>query len=94
MKNIDEYLAFTIDRLPKGYVFSYPDFVTEVNCKEIIIKTLNCMAASGKIVKLTKGKFYEPEITPLGISELNREQVVKDLLENDGKVGIKYIYRF
>ncbi|MDY0144152.1 MAG: hypothetical protein RBR97_19905 [Bacteroidales bacterium] len=26
-----EYIAFTIDRLPNGYVFTYVDFATEVN---------------------------------------------------------------
>jgi len=27
---ITEYIAFTIDRLPKGYVFTYADFTTAV----------------------------------------------------------------
>lgn len=56
----------TINRLPKGYVFTYADFITEVKSKEAIIKTLNRMAASGKIVKLAKGKYYKPETTPFG----------------------------
>lgn len=47
-----EYLAFTIDRLVKGYVFTYTDFTTEVNQKEAVIKVLNRMMASGKIAKL------------------------------------------
>jgi hypothetical protein len=33
-----EYIAFTIDRLPNGYVFTYADFTTEVNQKEAVIK--------------------------------------------------------
>ena len=32
-----EYISFTIDRLPKGYLFTYADFTTEVNKKEAII---------------------------------------------------------
>lgn len=81
-----EYIAFTIDRLPKGYVFTYADFTTEVNQKEAVIKALNRMVASGKIAKLSKGKYYKPESTPFGSLQPNQEQVVKDLLEDNGKI--------
>lgn len=81
-----EYIEFTINRLPKGYVFTYNDFLTEVNRKEAVIKALNRMALSGKIGKLSKGKFYKPDVTPFGNLQPNQYQVVKDLLEEDGKV--------
>lgn len=81
-----EYIAFTIDRFPKGYVFTYADFVTEVNKKEAIIKALNRLAASGKIMKLSKGKFYKPETSAFGNLQPRQSQIVKDLLENDGKI--------
>ena len=84
MKTTD-YIAFTIDRLPKGYVFTYADFTTSVNKKEAVIKTLDRMVVSGKIAKLAKGKYYKPESTPFGNLEPNQYQVVKDLLEDDGK---------
>ena len=84
MKTSD-YIEFKIDRLPKGYVFTYADFVTEVNKKEAVIKALNRLAASGKISKLSKGKFYKPENTVFGALQPNQYQVVKDLLEEDGK---------
>lgn len=80
-----EYIAFSIDRLPKGYVFTYADFTTEVNQREAVIKALNRMVASGKISKLSKGKYYKPENTPFGNLEPNQAQVVKDLLEENGK---------
>lgn len=32
-----EYISFTIDRLPKGYAFTYAEFITEVNQKEAVI---------------------------------------------------------
>ena len=86
MKTSD-FIAFTIDRFPKGYVFTYADFTTEVNKKEAVIKALNRMAASGKICKLSKGKFYKPENTVFGALEPNQYQVVKDLLEEDGKIS-------
>lgn len=82
---ITEYIALKIDRLPKGYVFTYDDFITEVNKKEATIKALNRMVASGKISKLAKGKYYKPETTVFGNLQPNQVQVVKDLLDNDGK---------
>ncbi|HTN05518.1 DUF6088 family protein [Agriterribacter sp.] len=81
-----EYIAFSIDRMPKGYVFTYSNFDKGVNNKEAIIKALNRMAASGKIVKLSKGKFCKSETTPFGKLQPNQSQIVKDLLETDGKV--------
>ncbi|MEN2400621.1 DUF6088 family protein [Flavobacterium sp. MC2016-06] len=85
MKSTD-HIAFTIDRLPKGHVFTYADFTSEENKEQAVIKALNRMAASGKITKLTKGKYYKPENTPFGDLKPNQFQVVKDLLENDGKI--------
>lgn len=81
-----EYISNTIKRLPKGYVFSYSDFITEANQKEAIIKALNRMAASGKISKLSKGRFYKPEKTVFGELEPSQYQIVKDILEVNGKV--------
>lgn len=83
---VSDYIAFTIDRLPKGYVFTYADFITDVNKKEAVIKALNRMAFSGKITKLAKGKYYKPENTPFGKLQPNQAQVVKDLLEDNGKL--------
>lgn len=83
---VSDYIVVTIDRFPKGYVFTYADFVTEVNKKEAVIKALNRLVASGKIEKLSKGKYYKPENTPFGNLQPNQAQVVKDLLEDDGKL--------
>ncbi len=83
---ITEYIVFTIGRLPKGYVFTYKDFITEVNKKEAIIKALNRMAAAGKINKISKGKYYKPEATAFGELQPQQKQIVKDLLEKNGKI--------
>lgn len=81
-----DYIANKVNRLPKGYVFTYEDFNKEVKSKEAIIKALNRMVISGKIEKLAKGKFYKPEETVFGKLEPPIQQVVKDLLEENGKV--------
>lgn len=75
----------TINRLPKGYVFTYQDFNVEVKRKEAIIKALNRMVDSGKISKLSKGKYFKLEKTPFGLLQPNQKQIVKDLLDEDGK---------
>jgi len=83
---ISDYISFMIDRLPRGYVFTYSDFITDVNQKEAVIKALNRMVATGKIAKISKGKFYKPENTPFGKIMPSQTQIVKDLLEEDGKI--------
>lgn len=83
--NVAEYVLFTIDRFPKGYVFTYTDFDVAVSKKEAVIKALNRLVASGKIMKISKGRFYKSETTPFGILQPNQHQVVKDLLEENGK---------
>ncbi len=85
MKTSD-YIAVKIDRLPKGYVFTYADFIAEVKKKEAVIKALNRMGMAGKITKLAKGKYYKSENTPFGNLQPNQAQVVKDLLENGSKI--------
>ncbi len=90
---VTEYITSKIERLPKGYVFTYSDYITEVNKKEAVIKSLNRLAAVGKIKKTGRGKFYKPEQSPFGILEPNQKQIVKDLLEKDGKL-LGYITGF
>jgi hypothetical protein len=85
MKIIDN-IENTINRLPKGYIFTYSDFITEVNNQETIIKSLNRLSKTGKILKLSKGKFYKPEKSVFGNLLPQQYQIVKDLLENDGKL--------
>lgn len=84
--NVTDYISYIVDRLPKGYVFTYKDFLNKVDQKEAIIKALNRMAATGKIEKLSKGKFYKAEKSPFGKLQPDQSQVVKDLLEDSGKV--------
>lgn len=85
MKTTD-FLANQIEKLPKGYIFAYSDFMKQPEQKEAIIKALNRMIASGKLAKLSKGKYYKVEQTVFGNLEPDQYQIVKDLLESNGKV--------
>ncbi|MBU6197801.1 MAG: hypothetical protein KGO93_09580 [Cyanobacteria bacterium REEB446] len=49
---ITKELRLIINRLPRGYIFTYDDFKLEVKNKESIIKALNRMAKSNEIAKL------------------------------------------
>jgi hypothetical protein len=81
-----QVIASSLERLPKGRVFTYANFVSNPNQKEAIIKTLNRMAAAGKIAKLAKGRYYKPEESTFGKLQPSQNEIVKDLLEKDGKV--------
>jgi len=81
-----DFIESKIERLPKGYVFTYEDFIEEVNQREAVIKALNRMVASGKITKLSKGRYYKPEKTAFGTLQPKQYEIVKDLLEENGKM--------
>ena len=83
---VSENILNSINKLSKGYIFTYSNFPISVESKEAVIKALNRMSASGKIVKLAKGRYYKPENTPFGNLQPNQAQVVKDLLEENGKI--------
>lgn len=85
MKTTD-YVSLKINKLPKGYVFTYVDFYSDEHHKEAVIKALNRMAASGKIAKLSKGKYYKPENSIFGLLQPIPSQVIKDLLIENGKI--------
>ncbi|MFA5480375.1 MAG: DUF6088 family protein, partial [Candidatus Muiribacteriota bacterium] len=64
---------------------TYNDLLDEVNNKNAISKALSRMVASGKIRRLSKGRFYKSENSPFGELKPGVKQIVKDLLEKDGK---------
>ena len=85
MKIVDK-IESQINKIPRGQVFSYTDFNIEVERKDTIVKTLNNFVAKGKIAKLSKGKFYKPQITEFGTLLPSSYQIVKDFIEKDGKL--------
>jgi len=81
-----QVIASSLERLPEGKVFTYAGFVSDPKQKEAIIKALNRMAAAGKIMKLAKGRYYKPEDSSFGKLQPNQNEIIKDLLEKDGKL--------
>jgi hypothetical protein len=85
MKTTD-IISNSINRFAKGYVFTASTFKGEVKSLDAARKALSRMADAGKIVRLSKGRFYKPEPSPFGVLPPGPDEVVKDLLESRGRV--------
>lgn len=75
----------TIDRFPIGFVFTSSDFPIEVNKLKAVNKAINALVAQGRIRRLSKGRFYKPQISKFGELQPDTYQIVKDLIEKNGK---------
>jgi len=75
----------TIGRLPIGFVFTSSDFPIEVNRLKAVNKAINTLVAQGKIRRFSKGRFYKPLISKFGELQPDTYQIVKDLIEKNGK---------
>ncbi|HUW91755.1 MAG TPA: DUF6088 family protein [Bacteroidales bacterium] len=83
---ITDIVVNRINRFKSGYVFTYDDFDIPVDKSEALKKALSRLVASGKIVRLSKGQFYKPEISDFGTLRPSEYQVVKDMLEDEQKI--------
>lgn len=81
---VSDIVINKINRFKSGYVFTYDDFDIPVNNIGALKMSLNRLVSSGKIIRLSKGQFYKPEITEFGVLRPPEYQVVKDLLEDNG----------
>jgi hypothetical protein len=88
--SVIELIYKKINKRPSGDIFTYLDFI-DLSVKynytaEALIKALNRLAQTGKLRKLSKGKFYKPETTPFGEIMPRQYEIVKDLLFRNGKM--------
>lgn len=72
--------------IPVGRVFTYRDVMSEEEQPQAVIKSLNRLVNSGGLSKLSRGKFFRAEKTPFGHLMPAQEEVVRDLLIEDGRV--------
>ena len=68
------------------YVFTYRDLGLPPEYSANVIRKLNRMADTGVIQRLSKGRFYKPKQTMFGNLKPSQQEVVKDLLEKEGKI--------
>ena len=80
-----ETIRNTINRFATGFVFTTLDFPVDVSKQATVNRILNNMVAAGQIRRLSKGRFYKPQISDLGELQPDIDQVVKDLIEKNGK---------
>ncbi|KAA6341702.1 hypothetical protein EZS27_010491 [termite gut metagenome] len=74
-----------IDKLPLGFVFTADDFPVTVENPKGVSKVLNKFVEESYLRKLSKGRFYKPQIGKFGELPPDTYQTVKDLLEKDSK---------
>ena len=82
-ESIAKSVSKKVDNIAPGYVFTYSDIIDDLDKAEAVIKALNRMVISGKLKKISKGRFYIPEKSPFGELEPSEYQIAKDLLEKD-----------
>ncbi len=76
----------TIDRFPWGFVFTTSDFPAAAENPKQVNKILNAFVTEGVLRRLSKGRFYKPQITKFGELPPDTYQVLKDLIEKDDKI--------
>jgi len=76
----------TIANFDYGFVFTPADFPIDQRKQATVNRILNNMVVSGQIRRISKGRFYKPKITEFGELPPDNYQLVKDLLEKNGKV--------
>lgn len=79
-----------IDKFELGYVFTVSDFPMTVENPKAVSKILNHFVSIGYLRKLSKGRFYKPKMSKFGELPPDTYQIVKDLIQKDGKL-IGYI---
>jgi hypothetical protein len=76
----------TISTFPFGFIFTPRDFPIDPRKQATVNRILNNMVAAGQIRRISKGRFVKPQLTEFGEQPPNTYEIVKDLLEKDGKV--------
>ena len=76
----------TVNSFRSDCVFTYRDLGLPPESSANVIRKLNRMADSGVIQRLSKGRFYKPKQTMFGSLKPSQQEVVKDLLEKNGKI--------
>lgn len=85
-RQIKEKLSST----PPGIVLTTRDFGVEMRNQPALAKALGRLVLQGELQKIAKGKYYIPKNTVFGKLKPADSELVKDFLEQDGKV-IGYI---
>jgi len=86
---ISDLVANKIRYFRKGYVFTYKRFKLSVKNISALRMALDRLVDSGKIIRLSKGQFFKPEIDESGAIQPPVSEIIKDLFRK-GKKNIGY----
>ena len=81
-RQIKEKLSST----PAGVVLTARDFGVEMRYQPALAKALSRLVLQGELQKIAKGKYYIPKKTIFGELKPTDSELVKDFLEQNGKV--------
>ena len=87
---IAEIVKNRVDGFADGYIFTYDDFDVNIEKESALKIALYRLVKSGRISRLSKGRFYKPEKGIMSNLKPNEYEIVKDLLK-DGTKTIGYI---
>jgi len=85
IEKITDIVVAKIENFTFGYVFSASDFSVDVTKQKTVNKVLENLTKAGKIRRLSKGRYYKTRTTEFGELLPDSYQIVKDLLEENGK---------
>ena len=89
-ESISEIVRNKIENTDYGIVFSASDFPVDVTKQKSVNKVLENLTKASEIRRLAKGRYYKTKMAEFGEFILDSYQIVKDLLEGNGK-PIRYI---
>ncbi|MDR0988856.1 MAG: DUF6088 family protein [Prevotellaceae bacterium] len=83
---ITDIVKATIEKSSAGITFTAKDFPVAVVKQKTVNKILNNLVSDGQLRSISKGRFYKPKVTEFGELKPDTYEIVKDLLEKDGKL--------
>ena len=83
---ITKQIKQILDITPPGKVLTIADFDVPQERQPALVKALSRLVANGSIRKIAKGRYYKPKQTVFGTLKPSVTEVVKDLLERNGKL--------
>lgn len=83
---VSKKIVKRVDELGTDRVFSISDLELPPQWSENVRVKLSRMVKDGKLIKMGPGKYYRPRTSILGPVPPSTEELVKDLLYNDGRM--------
>lgn len=82
---IAEKVKGIVNKTPEGVILTVDDFGVEPENQQALVMSLSRMVRSGKLEKISKGKFYKPKKSIFGILGPSQTEIAKDFLVKRGK---------